>query len=91
MTRCKRLALLVAVALSPILPLLAQTTGDRSMARTLTATEARNMALVEAGFAAWSSGAGSPFELLADDATWAIVGRSDARRSIPARQRSWRK
>lgn len=55
------------------------------MARTLTATEARNKAQVEAGFAAWSSGAGSPFELLADDATWTIVGRSDASKVYPSK------
>jgi hypothetical protein len=44
---------------------------------TRTHTEkATNKALVEARFAAWASGTGSPFELLADDATWTIVGRS---------------
>jgi hypothetical protein len=31
---------------------------------------------VEAGFAAWAKGSGSPFDLLADDAKWTIVGRS---------------
>ena len=64
MTRCALLALLAAVVLPPILPLHAQTTGDRPMTQPLTATEARNKALVEAGFAAWSAGTGSPFELL---------------------------
>ena len=34
----------------------------------------RNKALVEAGFAAWSAGTGSPYDLLADDVTWTIVG-----------------
>jgi len=55
------------------------------MTRTLTAAEARNKALVAAGFAAWSAGTGSPFELLADDASWTIVGRSDASKTYPTK------
>lgn len=41
-------------------------------------TNARNKAIVEASFKAWSDGTGSPFDLLTDDATWTIVGRSAA-------------
>jgi len=38
--------------------------------------EARNKAIVQERFEAWRTGAGSPFDLLADDATWTIVGHS---------------
>jgi len=40
------------------------------------AIQARNKAIVEAKFAAWKDGTGSPFDLLTDDATWTIVGQS---------------
>lgn len=85
MTRCKLLALFLAAMLSPTLPLHAQATGDRPMTRSLTATEARNKTLVETCFAAWRAGTGSPFDLLADDATWTIVGRSDASKAYPSK------
>jgi ketosteroid isomerase-like protein len=41
-------------------------------------TESKNKAIVEASFKAWSAGTGSPYDLLADNATWTIVGRSAA-------------
>lgn len=50
-----------------------------------TAEEARNRAIVEEAFAKWRDGAGTPYDLLADDATWTIVGRSDASRTYPSR------
>jgi ketosteroid isomerase-like protein len=49
-------------------------------------TEARNKAAVEASFKAWSDGTGSPFDLLADDATWTIVGRSVAAKTYNGRE-----
>jgi ketosteroid isomerase-like protein len=39
-------------------------------------TESRNKSIVEASFKAWSDGTGSPFDLLADNASWTIVGHS---------------
>jgi len=39
-------------------------------------TQATNKALVEASFDRWKNGTGSPFELLAPDAEWTIVGSS---------------
>lgn len=48
--------------------------------------EERNRTLVEAAFAAWNSGTGSPYDLLADDVSWTIVGRSDASRTYPSRE-----
>jgi hypothetical protein len=44
--------------------------------------ETRNKALIEAKFEAWASGTGSPYELLADDATWTITGKSLAHARI---------
>jgi uncharacterized protein len=48
--------------------------------------EARNRALVEASFAAWRDGTGSPYDLLAEDVNWTIVDRSDASKSYPSRE-----
>jgi hypothetical protein len=40
------------------------------------AKEDSNKVLVQAGFDRWKSGTGGPFELLAPDAEWTIVGSS---------------
>src|ERR1700704_7190850 len=45
------------------------------MARDFT-KEDSNKALVQASFDRWKSGTGGPFELLAADAEWTIVGSS---------------
>jgi ketosteroid isomerase-like protein len=50
------------------------------------AIEARNRSLVEEKFAAWAAGTGSPYDLLADDVNWTIVGRSDASKTYPSRE-----
>ena len=49
-------------------------------------SEAGNKALVEEKFAAWAAGTGSPFDLLADDATWTITGNSVASRTYHGRE-----
>jgi ketosteroid isomerase-like protein len=46
----------------------------------------RNKALVEASFDRWRAGSGSPFELLAEDADWTIVGSSPLSKTYPNRQ-----
>jgi len=51
-----------------------------------TETERRNKAAVEAGFEAWASGTGSPYDLLADDARWTIEGYSLASKTYPSRE-----
>ena len=51
--------------------------GDGSM-KDSASLEASNRTAVEAAFASWRDGTGSPFDLLADDATWTIAGRSMA-------------
>lgn len=52
--------------------------GCTTMSRTETkaVTESSNESLVQAGFDRWRAGTGGPFELLADDARWTIVGSS---------------
>jgi ketosteroid isomerase-like protein len=40
----------------------------------------RNLATVRAGFDAWRAGTGSPYDALAENATWEIVGNSVAAR-----------
>jgi hypothetical protein len=56
------------------------------MAQPVQDTQARNKAVVEAKFKAWADGTGNPFELLADDASWTIVGNSVASKSYPDKE-----
>src|SRR5262245_51396444 len=46
----------------------------------------RNRALVQRGFDAWRDGTGSPYDLLAEDANWTIMGHSLAAKSYPSRE-----
>lgn len=55
---------------------MAQSRGDRQMS---------NTALVRAAFDAWGAGTGSPYDLLAEDATWTIVGNSMASKAYGSR------
>lgn len=66
-----QIAVLAAVAV-------AFTSGCTTMSRTetKTVTQSSNESLVQAGFDRWRAGTGGPFELLADDARWTIVGSS---------------
>jgi hypothetical protein len=48
--------------------------------------ELRNKALVRAAFERWRLGTGGPFELLAEDARWTIVGSSPLSRTYPSRR-----
>lgn len=52
----------------------------RAMATTDNTVETRNKATVQAGFDAWKNGTGSPYDKLAANATWEIVGNSAASR-----------
>ena len=49
--------------------------GGAAMARDFTKVDS-NKALVQASFDRWKSGTGGPFELLAPDVEWTIVGSS---------------
>ncbi|MCT7656967.1 nuclear transport factor 2 family protein [Mycobacterium deserti] len=42
--------------------------------------ETRNLEVVRGGLDAWRNGTGSPYDALADDATWEIIGNSVAAR-----------
>jgi uncharacterized protein len=59
--------------------------GDIAMAQTDQDREARNKALVAEKFDAWAAGTGSPYELLADDASWTITGNSLASKTYGSR------
>ena len=67
---------------------LALATGGGIMsAQTTSATiETRNKATIERSFNAWRDGTGGPYDLLADNATWTIVGRSAASKTYESRE-----
>jgi ketosteroid isomerase-like protein len=48
--------------------------------------ETRNKTIVSAAFDAWKAGTGSPFDLLTEDATWVVVGRSLASNTYNGRE-----
>jgi ketosteroid isomerase-like protein len=48
--------------------------------------EDRNRERIRAAFDEWAAGTGGPFALLADDATWTIVGNSPVSRTYHSRQ-----
>ena len=56
------------------------------MAQTKDEIETRNKAVVQASFDAWRAGTGSPYDLLADDASWTIVGHSAASKTYPSKE-----
>lgn len=47
--------------------------------------EESNKALIRSSFDAWAAGTGGPYDLLADHASWTIVGRSLVSRTYPSR------
>lgn len=48
--------------------------------------EARNKKVIQAAFDAWRDGTGSPFDLLAPDARWTIVGNAPVSKTYTSRQ-----
>ena len=56
------------------------------MAQSEDSIESRNKAIIKASFEAWASGAGSPYNLLANDASWGIVGHSVASKTYPSKE-----
>lgn len=56
------------------------------MARANRALQTRNQEIVRRAFDAWTAGTGSPFDLLAENATWTIVGHSDAAKTYGSRE-----
>ncbi|WP_428680413.1 nuclear transport factor 2 family protein [Sphingopyxis sp.] len=49
-------------------------------------TAEQNKAIVAESFAAWKAGTGSPFDLLAENASWTIKGRSAASGTYPGKE-----
>lgn len=78
MSRKTMFALLVVVTLS------IESHGEVPV--TPTNAEASNRSLVETAFGAWRAGTGSPYDLLAEDVSWTIVGQSDASKTYASRE-----
>lgn len=62
------------------------TPAQTASAQPYSETESRNLETVRAGFDAWASGTGSPYDTLAEDATWEIVGHSLASRVYTSKE-----
>jgi uncharacterized protein len=60
--------------------------GAIAMAQSKEQIETRNKAAVQSGFDAWKAGTGSPYDLLAEDASWTIVGHSAASKTYPSKE-----
>jgi ketosteroid isomerase-like protein len=59
---------------------------ETEMADVKVEMEARNKATIQAGFEAWKNGTGSPYDALADDATWEIFGNSTVSRIYTSKE-----
>ena len=64
----------------------ALTSGFADMVSAHAATGTDHKALVQAGFDRWRAGTGGPFELLADDAQWTIVGSSPVAKTYASKE-----
>lgn len=60
--------------------------SDATLAQPAQGLEERNRALIAKGFEAWASGTGSPYDLLAEDASWTITGNSMAAKTYPTKE-----
>lgn len=78
----KRCAAVFVCLLAPACAIGCATTESSSMRE----TQLDNKALVRDAFDRWRAGTGGPFELLAPDATWTIVGSSPASKTYPDRE-----
>lgn len=85
MTRRDTFQIPAMMAMAAVMAGCAQQEGESQMSDG-NATEARNKALAEAGFKAWQDGSGSPYDLLAEDAEWTIVGHSLASRTYAGKK-----
>lgn len=60
-------------------------TVEPALAKDLAAEEAANRATIARSFKAWRDGAGGPYDLLAENATWTITGNSLAGKTYASR------
>lgn len=75
-----------ALLLSLLVLIVTALQGGPVLAQSKEETASRNRALVEDRFKAWRDGTGNPFELLANEATWTIVGRSAASKTYGSKE-----
>ena len=73
------------ITFTPLL-VVASLMGSSGMVQADEGMAERNKAIVRASFDAWRAGTGSPFELLAEDATWTIAGNSAAAGSYAGKE-----
>lgn len=59
---------------------------DMFMEQKYSAVEIENLRKVKEGFDAWKNGTGSPYQLLDDNVSWTIVGRSLASKEYRSRK-----
>lgn len=57
-----------------------------AMAQGVPDETARNRTLIAQSFEAWANGTGSPYDLLAEDASWTITGNSAAAKTYPNKE-----
>lgn len=60
--------------------------SDATFAQPALGLEEQNRALVAKGFEAWANGTGSPYDLLAENASWTITGNSMAAKTYPTKE-----
>jgi ketosteroid isomerase-like protein len=63
-----------------------QVLQETTMKKAYSETEKGNLKIISDGFDRWIKGTGSPFDLLATDAKWKIVGNSAASKQYNSRQ-----
>lgn len=77
---CIAAVLAITVGFTLLLP------PQMAAARPYDDQEGRNLATVQVGFDRWRDGTGSPYDALADDATWEITGTSAAARTYTSKE-----
>lgn len=60
--------------------------SDAALAQPAQSIEEQNRGSVARGFEAWANGTGSPYDLLAEDASWTITGNSMAAKTYPTKE-----
>lgn len=77
---------LYAAAVTAVVAVVLFWMPGRAHAAPYTSLQARNLAVVQRGFDAWRDHTGSPYDALADDATWTITGNSLAARTYTGKE-----
>ncbi|HVI64487.1 MAG TPA: nuclear transport factor 2 family protein [Bradyrhizobium sp.] len=80
----RRLHAHLAAAIAAMVLIAAPVTG--AWAQTAQEVQMNNVSAIRKSFEAWGNGTGSPYDLLADNAEWTIVGHSAASRTYTSRE-----